>query len=86
MILYNFKYRGPYEYEKFILNIFQFLNEMKDIQDTIEAETSNGLVATAQSLKEKIDYLLEYDPKDKNKINMPIDLQLACARERSSIL
>ena len=86
MILYNFKYRGPYEYEKFILNIFQFLNEMKDIQDTVEAETSNGLVATAQNLKEKIDYLLEYDPKDKNKINMPIDLQLACARERSSIL
>jgi hypothetical protein len=71
MILYNFKYRGPYEYEKFILNIYQFLNEMTDIQNTVEAETSTGLVATADALKKQINQLLE------------IDLELACARERS---
>lgn len=28
MIPYNFRYRGPYEYDKFILNIFQFHNEV----------------------------------------------------------
>lgn len=28
MITYNFKHRGPYEYDKFVLNIFQFHNEV----------------------------------------------------------
>lgn len=28
MITYNFRHRGPYEYDKFILNIFQFHNEV----------------------------------------------------------
>ncbi len=74
MIQYNFKYRGPYEYEKFILNIFQFLNEMKDLQDTVEAETTTGLAATAEELKNKINTLLT------------IDAELAFVRERSLAL
>lgn len=32
MILYNIRYRGPYEYDKFILNIFQLNNEIKRLQ------------------------------------------------------
>ena len=28
MITYNFRHRGSYEYDKFILNIFQFHNEV----------------------------------------------------------
>jgi hypothetical protein len=28
MIHYNFRHRGPYEYDKFILNVFQFHNEV----------------------------------------------------------
>ena len=71
MILYNFKYRGPYEYEKFVLNICQFLNEMKDIQDAVKAETSSGLTATTKNLKAQIDALEKFD------------LMFACAMERS---
>ena len=73
MILYNFKYRGPYEYEKFILNIYQFLNEMKDLRDTVEQETSSGIAAISDKFKQQIDNLLD------------IDLQLAYIRERKPI-
>lgn len=42
MILYNMRYRGPYEYDKFALNIMQFANEVKrlqgDLGDTTLAE------------------------------------------------
>lgn len=31
MIQYNMRYRGPLEYDKFILNIFQFHNEVQEL-------------------------------------------------------
>ena len=30
MIHYNMRYRGPYEYEKFILNVLQYSNNAHD--------------------------------------------------------
>lgn len=33
MITYNIRYRGPFEYEKFVLNIMQHYNETKEILD-----------------------------------------------------
>ena len=33
MIFYNMRYRGPYEYDKFILNIFQYCNLINDIKN-----------------------------------------------------
>ena len=30
MILYNLRYNGPYEYDKFILNIYQLYNLVED--------------------------------------------------------
>ena len=35
MILYNYRYRGPYEYDKFILNTLQLVNEMDLLEDKI---------------------------------------------------
>lgn len=32
MILYNYRYRGPYEYDKFVNNILQFSNEVKRLE------------------------------------------------------
>ena len=29
MIIYNFRYRGPYEYDKYVNNILQFYNEVR---------------------------------------------------------
>jgi len=38
MILYNYRYRGPYEYDKFILNTMQLVNET----DLLEKKLLNG--------------------------------------------
>ena len=35
MILYNYRYRGPYEYDKFILNTLQLVNEMDLLEDKL---------------------------------------------------
>lgn len=35
MIRYNLRYRGPFEYDKFILSIFQFSNEVKLLQESV---------------------------------------------------
>jgi len=36
MIKYNIKYRGPFEYEKLILMILQFSNEVKNLKSSVE--------------------------------------------------
>lgn len=36
MILYNIRKNGPYEYDKFILNIYQIINDVRDEQISIE--------------------------------------------------
>lgn len=36
MIHYNMRYRGPYEYEKFILNILQYWNDSCDFLEDFE--------------------------------------------------
>lgn len=38
MIIYNMRYRGPYEYDKTILNVLQFHNEVLDMKDKLEKE------------------------------------------------
>lgn len=35
MIHYNMRYRGPYEYDKFVLNILQYANEANNFIDDI---------------------------------------------------
>lgn len=35
MIHYNMRYRGAYEYEKFLLNILQYSNEANDFFDDL---------------------------------------------------
>ena len=36
MILYNICKNGPYEYDKFILNIYQIINDVRDEQISID--------------------------------------------------
>lgn len=33
MILYNLRYNGPFEYDKTVLNILQFYNEVNHLQN-----------------------------------------------------
>ena len=35
MIHYNMRYRGPYEYDKFVLNILQYANEATNLTDDL---------------------------------------------------
>jgi hypothetical protein len=53
MILYNIRYRGPYEYEKFILNVFQTSNEIK----RISGELSD---TNYKDLRQQLDQVNEY--------------------------
>lgn len=39
MITYNIRYRGAFEYDKFILNIYQLYNEIKRINKNFNDNT-----------------------------------------------
>ena len=53
MIVYNMRYRGPYEYDKFILNVFQFHNEMIDLEKTVNSDYTS--LASNKKLLEKLE-------------------------------
>lgn len=36
MIVYNMRYRGPYEYDKLILNVFQYHNKVLDLESEMK--------------------------------------------------
>ena len=36
MIHYNMRYRGPYEYEKFLLNVLQYSNMSHDFTSEVK--------------------------------------------------
>ena len=50
MIQYNMRYRGPYEYEKFILNVYQFYNEMLDIESSVSDKNNENFISAANKL------------------------------------
>lgn len=52
MILYNVRYRGPYEYDKFVLDIFQACNETKRLQKKFRATTDDTIGRKKQVLRE----------------------------------
>lgn len=53
MIVYNMRYRGPYEYDKFILNVFQFHNEMIDLEKAVNSD--NTSLASNEKLLDKLE-------------------------------
>ena len=54
MINYNIRYRGPYEYDKFILNIFQYSNAIYDFEYDL---SNKGAYTTINELKDTVDAL-----------------------------
>ena len=48
MIKYNFRYRGPFEYDKFILTVLQLANETKRLRKEL-AEGDLNLLAKQNS-------------------------------------
>jgi hypothetical protein len=77
MILYDMRYRGPMEYDKFALNILQYSNE---INYMLKRELSVGNISSLQSLANNVDKAYHetvgrYDP-DPTKETKGISEQL----------
>lgn len=49
------RYRGPYEYDKFALNILQYINLVQDIIYSANKDTENNLVSKSKKLATYID-------------------------------
>ena len=49
------RYRGPYEYDKFALNILQYINLVKDITSSVNKNDENNLVSKSEKLAKYID-------------------------------
>ena len=53
MIIYNMRYRGPYEYDKMVLNVLQYHNTIHEVYESLHKQDSENIVAA----QEKIDTL-----------------------------
>lgn len=62
MINYNIRYRGPYEYDKFILNIFQYSNAIYDFEYDL---SNKGAYTTINKLKDTVDALFDQITQEK---------------------
>ena len=61
MILYYIRYRGPYEYDKFILNIFQLNNEIKRLQKEFNDTSLSQLLLKQKELNDIFNELTKED-------------------------
>lgn len=61
MILYNIRHRGPYEYDKFVLNILQTCNEVSRLVDTFKKGAESRI---AEKQKKLDDYLEAFSKED----------------------
>lgn len=61
MILYNIRHRGPYEYDKFVLNILQASNEVKRLLKMFHSESNSEIIQKEESLRNYIDALSNED-------------------------
>lgn len=56
MINYNIRYRGPYEYDKFILNVFQYSNAIYDFENDM---TNKGAYTTIKEVADTVDDIFD---------------------------
>ena len=57
VILYNYRYRGPYEYDKFVYNIFQIANETQRMEEKLINGSEKELDILLEQLNEIIEKL-----------------------------
>lgn len=67
MINYNMRYRGPYEYDKFVLNIFQYSNAMYDFENDLKnSDEFKSIKSIEQTINDKFNEMVkEYGFSDK---------------------
>lgn len=61
MILYNYRYRGPHEYDKFIYNTLQLVNETDIMEKRVLSGDYNTIKNTIDELDAIIDKLTGED-------------------------
>ena len=61
MIIYNIRHRGPYEYDKFVLNSFQYWNMIQELKKEITLKDIDKLLSINDYLTKKIENLEETD-------------------------
>jgi len=82
MIVYNMRYRGPLEYDKFVLNTFQFHNEVNGvlIKEFENSNNNKSFKAIQRDLKDlTANYVgreLDIDTETSEKIGYSKDLYL----------
>lgn len=54
MILYNMRERGPFEYDKFVLNVFNIYNTIM-LEENIEFKTNSKEYQNLLKIKETLD-------------------------------
>ena len=64
MILYNMRYRGPYEYDKTVLNVFQFHNEILSMTKELEEQNEQNI----KLIQDKIETLFQELDSFSNRI------------------
>lgn len=57
MILYNYRYRGPYEYDKFVNNVLQFFNETRYLENKLLKHNYSIVQQQLQELDELVNTL-----------------------------
>ena len=66
MIYYNMRYRGPYEYDKFTLNILNYVNYVNDY--IYDANNLSDSYKTFKELEEQINKAFENTLKNSERI------------------
>jgi hypothetical protein len=61
MILYNIRYRGPFEYDKFILNTLQLCNETKRLEKNLKDTSLTELNTNKEELYSILNELVKED-------------------------
>ena len=65
MIRYNFCFRGPYEYDKFVLNFLQLYNDAIFMQDSIFSAAS-GEIQSLDTTATALDNLFKAATEENN--------------------
>lgn len=61
MIKYNLRYRGPFEYDKFVLNILQFSNEVRSLRKNVEKNEAELLYQEGSQIDTLFNELTDED-------------------------
>lgn len=64
-MIYNIRYRGPFEYDKYVLNILSYSNQVK----LLLKESRSGEIADIISMTKKIDEMTDNMCGEKGMLN-----------------